>query len=32
VLAVLREAVGEKEFQDTTAQLPREYRTLLAPG
>jgi uncharacterized protein (DUF2267 family) len=32
VLAVLREAVGEKEFQDTTAQLPREYQRLLVPG
>jgi uncharacterized protein (DUF2267 family) len=32
VLSVLREAVGEKEFQDTAAQLPREYETLLAPG
>ena len=28
VLRVLREAVGEKEWQDTTAQLPDEYRTL----
>jgi hypothetical protein len=26
---VLREAVGEKEFQDTAAQLPQEYRTLV---
>ncbi|GAA1795442.1 DUF2267 domain-containing protein [Planosporangium flavigriseum] len=30
VLAVLREAVGEKEFQDTNAQLPDEYRVLVA--
>jgi uncharacterized protein (DUF2267 family) len=29
VMAVLREAVGEKEFQDTAAQLPQEYRTLV---
>jgi uncharacterized protein (DUF2267 family) len=29
VLSVLREAVGEKEFSDTAAQLPAEYRTLL---
>jgi uncharacterized protein (DUF2267 family) len=29
VLAVLREAVGEKEFQDTEAQLPEEYRRTL---
>jgi uncharacterized protein (DUF2267 family) len=29
VLAVLRQAVGEKEFQDTNAQLPLEYRTLV---
>jgi len=28
VLRVLREAAGEKEWQDTTAQLPDEYRTL----
>jgi uncharacterized protein (DUF2267 family) len=27
VMAVLRESVGQKEFQDTNAQLPREYRT-----
>ncbi|MGC9665063.1 DUF2267 domain-containing protein [Planosporangium sp. 12N6] len=32
VLSVLRVAVGEKEFRDTAAQLPREYQTLLAPG
>lgn len=32
VMGVLREAVGEKEFRDTTAQLPREYLTLLAQG
>jgi uncharacterized protein (DUF2267 family) len=30
VMAVLRQAVGEKEFQDTNAQLPDEYRTLVA--
>ncbi|GII25451.1 DUF2267 domain-containing protein [Planosporangium mesophilum] len=29
VISVLREAVGEKEFQDTTAQLPEEYRRTL---
>jgi uncharacterized protein (DUF2267 family) len=29
VMAVLRQAVGEKEFQDTNAQLPQEYRTLV---
>ena len=29
VLTTLREAVGEKEFGDTTAQLPEEYRPLL---
>jgi uncharacterized protein (DUF2267 family) len=29
VLAVLREAVGEKEFSDTVAQLPDEFRELL---
>jgi uncharacterized protein (DUF2267 family) len=29
VMAVLRQAVGEKEFQDTNAQLPEEYRTLV---
>ena len=29
VLAVLREAVGDKEFSDTVAQLPGEYRELL---
>ncbi|MGC9665947.1 DUF2267 domain-containing protein [Planosporangium sp. 12N6] len=28
VLAVLREAAGEKEFQDTAAQLPEEYLAL----
>jgi uncharacterized protein (DUF2267 family) len=32
VLAVLREAVGEKEFHDTTAQLPGEFRILLKSG
>jgi hypothetical protein len=29
VFAALREAVGEKEFHDTTEQLPGEYRALL---
>jgi uncharacterized protein (DUF2267 family) len=29
VLAVLREAVGEKEFSDTVAQFPGEFRELL---
>ena len=29
VLAVLREGVGEKEFSDTVAQLPGEFRELL---
>jgi uncharacterized protein (DUF2267 family) len=29
VLAVLREAVGEKEFSDMVAQLPGEFRELL---
>jgi uncharacterized protein (DUF2267 family) len=29
VLAVLRDAVGDKEFSDTVAQLPGEYRVLL---
>jgi uncharacterized protein (DUF2267 family) len=29
VLAVLRESVGEKEFHETTTQLPGEYRVLL---
>jgi uncharacterized protein (DUF2267 family) len=28
-LATLREAVGEKEWSDTTAQLPGEYQPLL---
>ena len=32
VLGVLREAVGEKEWHDTTAQLPGEYRTLWRRG
>jgi uncharacterized protein (DUF2267 family) len=32
VLDVLREALGEDEFQDTTAQLPGEYRVLLRRG
>jgi uncharacterized protein (DUF2267 family) len=31
VLATLREAVGEKEWRDTVAQLPDGYRPLLAP-
>jgi uncharacterized protein (DUF2267 family) len=31
VFAALREAIGEKEFQDTTAQLPDEYRLILRP-
>ena len=30
VLATLREAVGEKEFADTVAQLPKEYAPVLA--
>jgi uncharacterized protein (DUF2267 family) len=29
VLAVLRDAVGEKELSDTVAQFPGEYRELL---
>jgi len=29
VFAVLREAVGEKEFRDTAAQFPDENRPLL---
>jgi uncharacterized protein (DUF2267 family) len=34
VFAALREAVGEKEFNDALAQLPDEFRVLLdgAPG
>jgi uncharacterized protein (DUF2267 family) len=32
VLAVLREAIGEAEFDDTTAQLPGEYQVLLRRG
>jgi uncharacterized protein (DUF2267 family) len=32
VLDVLREAIGEDEFHDTTAQLPGEYRVLLRRG
>jgi uncharacterized protein (DUF2267 family) len=32
VLATLREAVGEKEWQDTTAQLPKDYATLWRAG
>jgi uncharacterized protein (DUF2267 family) len=31
VLSTLREAVSEKEFSDTVAQLPDEYRALLSP-
>ncbi|GHF18967.1 DUF2267 domain-containing protein [Streptomyces griseoluteus] len=30
VLATLREAVGDQEFRDATAQLPREYDILLS--
>jgi uncharacterized protein (DUF2267 family) len=30
VFATLREAVSEKEFSDTVAQLPDDYRALLA--
>jgi uncharacterized protein (DUF2267 family) len=30
VLSVLHEVAGDKEFSDTIAQLPREYRTLVA--
>jgi uncharacterized protein (DUF2267 family) len=30
VFATLREAVGEKEFADTAAQLPKDYASLLA--
>jgi uncharacterized protein (DUF2267 family) len=32
VLKVVREAVGEKEWHDTVAQLPGEYRILLREG
>jgi uncharacterized protein (DUF2267 family) len=32
VLAVLREAIGDDEFHDVTAQLPGEYRVLLRSG
>jgi uncharacterized protein (DUF2267 family) len=32
VLNVLRELVGIKEWHDTLAQLPDEYRTLLRQG
>jgi uncharacterized protein (DUF2267 family) len=32
VLSTLREAVGEKEWHDTTEQLPDEYRTLWRRG
>jgi uncharacterized protein (DUF2267 family) len=32
VFAALREAVGEKEFHDTTQQLPGEYRLLWSRG
>ena len=31
VLAALREAVGEKEFRDVTAQLPKHYASLFVP-
>lgn len=31
VCATLREALSEKEFSDTAAQLPDDYRALLAP-
>lgn len=30
MIATLREAVGESEYFDVTAQLPDEYRPLLA--
>ncbi|NMI01723.1 DUF2267 domain-containing protein [Pseudonocardia acidicola] len=29
VLAVLHESIGDEEFSDTVAQLPREYRSML---
>jgi uncharacterized protein (DUF2267 family) len=32
VFPVLREAIGEKEYHDTVAQLPGEYRPLLKQG
>jgi uncharacterized protein (DUF2267 family) len=32
VLTRLREAVGEKEWSDTTAQLPEDYATLWRSG
>ena len=32
VLATLREAVGEKEFDDVKAQLPKDYAALLSPA
>jgi uncharacterized protein (DUF2267 family) len=32
VLTTLREAVGEDEWTDTTAQLPRDYRALWTQG
>jgi uncharacterized protein (DUF2267 family) len=32
VFPVLREAIGEKEYHDTIAQLPGEYRPLLKQG
>jgi uncharacterized protein (DUF2267 family) len=32
VFSVLREAVGDKEFEDTLAQLPDPYRILLRQG
>jgi uncharacterized protein (DUF2267 family) len=31
VLATLREAVGEDEFADTVAQLPKDYAPALVP-
>ncbi|MEU7061560.1 hypothetical protein [Streptomyces sp. NPDC046197] len=30
VLATLREAAGDQEFRNATAQLPREYDVLLS--
>jgi uncharacterized protein (DUF2267 family) len=32
VFAVLRETIPDKEFRDTLAQLPGEYRSLLVTG
>jgi uncharacterized protein (DUF2267 family) len=32
VFATLREAIPEKEFSDTTDQLPKEYAAILAPA